>query len=297
MGENLMERSHFIFSLLLTLQAVLIVILLIRNRRRMRRTAVARRCYAQMTHAARLSVVGEIAASIVHEVTQPLSAILSNVETAQLLLQAPNPKLAAVLEILTDVRHDDLRACGIVKGLRSLLRKRELMFERVDINHLIAEVLTLVLPDAMHRGVVIQTELDPGVPPLIGDPVHLQQVLLNLIVNGMEALRETPPADRRVEVRTRMQRDGLVRIEVQDNGRGISFENKARLFDPFFTTKAEGMGLGLALAKSIVTLHGGAIWVEDGAQRGASFIFTLPISAQLVLRSDARVDARNAILH
>lgn len=288
---------HFVFALLLTLQAVLIVILLLQNRRWMRRMAVARRSYADFTHAARLSVVGEIAASIVHEVTQPLSAILSNIETAELLLQGPNPKLAIVLDILTDVRHDDLRAYDIVKGLRSMLRKRELTFERVEIDHLIAAVLTLVLPDAMRRSVVIETDLDPDVPSLMADPVHLQQVLLNLIMNAMEAMLDTPAVDRRIEVRTRMQSDGLVRIEVQDYGRGVSAEDKARLFDPFFTTKAEGMGLGLALAKSIVDLHGGSIWVEDGAQHGATFIFTLPSGAQMPFRRGAAAEARPVILH
>jgi signal transduction histidine kinase len=291
------ESIHVILALLLLLQSALIVILLIGNRRRMRGMAAEKQHYAEVTHAARLSVVGEITASIVHEVTQPLSAILSNVETAELLLQGPNPKLALVLDILTDVRHDDLRAYDIVKGLRSLLKKREVTFERVDINRLISDVLLLVHPDAMRRGVVIETDLDPGVPWLMGDPVHLQQVLLNLIVNGMEAMRETAPADRWLEVRTGLQNDGLARIEVRDNGKGIAAANKARLFDAFFTTKEEGMGLGLALAKSIVNLHGGSIWVEDGAAHGAAFIFTLPTNAQLAPRRDTAAEARGAVLH
>ncbi len=265
-----------ISGVLLLAQTALILVLIIRYRRHMRSMAAASRHYAELTHAARLSVVGEITASIIHEVTQPLSAILSNVETAELLLQAPNPQLAVVLDILTDVRHDDLRAYHIVKGLRSLLKRRELKFESVEINALVADVLRLVLPDAMRRGIVIETTLATGLPALLADPVHLQQVLLNLIVNAMEAMLETPTADRLIEVSTRMHVGGGVRVEVIDNGRGVSPHQDEKVFDAFFTTKGEGMGLGLALARSIITLHGGSIWFENRAHGGAAFIFTLP---------------------
>lgn len=274
-----MDALHQLLAIsgvLLLAQAALILVLIIRHRRHTRSTAAASRRYAELTHAARLSVVGEITASIIHEVTQPLSAILSNVETAELLLQAPNPKLAVVLDILTDVRHDDLRAYHIVKGLRSLLKRRELKFESVEINSLVADVLRLVLPDAMRRGIVIETTLAAGLPTLLADPVHLQQVLLNLLVNAMEAMLETPTADRLIEVCTRMHVGGGVCVEVIDNGRGVSPHQHEKVFDPFFTTKGEGMGLGLALARSIVNLHGGALWFENRAHGGAVFMFSLP---------------------
>lgn len=293
----MIEHLHAICVPLLLLQTALIFLLLFQSRRRMRGMEVARQGYAEATHAARVSVVGEISASIVHEVTQPLSAILNNVETAELLLQAPNPKVAAILDILTDVRHDDLRAYEIVKGLRAFLKKRELTPERCDINELVNRVLTLVLPDALRRGVVIHTDLDPEVPTLIADPVHLQQVLINLIVNGMEAMQETAPADRWMEIRTALRGDGLVHVEVQDNGRGVSPQDEARLFDPFFTTKPEGMGLGLSLAKSIVTLHGGSISVADSGSRGATFVLTLPVSGSLSLRYASSKDGRAVTLH
>lgn len=292
-----MDLPHSICALLLLLQAALILLLVIQSRRRLRVMTVEKQRYAEATHAARLSVVGEISASIVHEVTQPLSAILNNVETVELLLQAPNPKVTAILDILTDVRHDDLRAYGIVKGLRSFLKKREITPEPCDINELVSGVLTLVLPDAIRRGVAIHTSLDPGVPSLFADPVHLQQVLINLIVNGMEAMPETAPADRWIEIRTARQGDGAVRIEVQDNGRGISQHDRARLFDPFFTTKAEGMGLGLSLAKSIVTLHGGSIAISDRASRGATFVLTLPVSGSVSRRHTGPKVDRAVTLH
>ncbi len=264
-----------VLSVLLLAQTALIFVLIIRHRCHMRGVAATRRHYAALTRGARLPVVAELAASIVHEMTQPLSAILSNVETAELLLQSPDPKLAVIMEILSDVRHDDLRAYHIVKGLRSLLSTRELKRESIEINTLITEVLRLVRPDAVRRAVVIQTQLDAGLPTLLADPVHLQQVLLNLIVNAMQAMRDTPSADRVIEVRTRMQ-GSAVRVEIMDNGRGVSLRHGDALFDPFFTTKAEGMGLGLALARSIISLHGGSIWFENRSQGGAAFIFTLP---------------------
>lgn len=271
-----MDLPHSICTLLLLLQAAVILLLMIQRRRRMRMMALEKQRYAEATHAARLSVVGEISASIVHEVTQPLSAILNNVETVELLLQASNPQVPVILDILTDVRHDDLRAYGLVKRLRSFLKKRELTPEPCDINGLVSDVLALVLSDAIRRGVAIHTSLDPNVPSLSADPVHLQQVLINLIVNGMEAMQETAPADRWMEIRTTRQGDDTVRIEVQDNGRGVSQHDKARLFDPFFTTKAEGMGLGLSLARSIVTLHGGSLAIADRTSPGATFVLTLP---------------------
>lgn len=276
----------FVLGALLVLQAAWIAVLIIKDRRH---AASEREHYAEVTHTARLSVIGEMTAAIVHEVTQPLSAILSNVETAELLLQAPDPKLASVLDILEDVRHDDLRAYDIVKALRALLKKRELSFEPVDLNSLISKVVALVLPDAVRRGVVIDTALTAGIPMLVADPIHLQQVLLNLIVNAMEAMDETPAADRWVEIRTRMQA-GHAQVEVIDNGHGISVQPHDKLFDPFFTTKAEGVGLGLALSKSIIALHGGSIRVENRERGGAAFIFTLPTKTSHAMQGTRRND-------
>lgn len=276
-----MDALHHLlifFGVLALGQTALIVALIVNHRRRLRSLLAAHRHYAEFTHSARVSVVGELTAAIVHEVTQPLSAILSNVETAELLLQSPNPKLAPVLDILTDVRHDDLRAYDLVRGLRSLLKKRELAFEPVDINQLVADGLRLLQPDAARRGMIIDATLAPQLPSLHADPVHVQQVLLNLVINAMEAMRDTPKADRFVEVRTRMHGDDMVRVEVIDNGRGVSPQHRDQVFDPFFTTKAEGMGLGLALARSIITLHGGSLWFENRSNGGAVFAFTLAAS-------------------
>lgn len=273
------DHLHIAMGALILLQTSLIAILFIQSRRHLRSRADARKYYAEITHAARLALVGEITASIAHEVTQPLSAILSNVETAELLLRRSEPSVAPVLQILADVRHDDLRACDIVRRLRTLLRKRELQFERVDINALVSNVLALVLPDAVRRQIVIRTTLDQSLPRIAADPVHLQQVLLNLIINAMDALREMHGTERWLEIRTAMRTDRNVQVTVLDNGPGISTAHRDKLFDSFFTTKEDGMGLGLAIARSIVSMHGGAIWAENREPAGTAFIFTIPSSA------------------
>lgn len=271
------NHLHYLLGGLLIVQTVFLIVLILEHRRHLRARAVSQRQYAEITHAGRLALAGEISASIAHEVTQPLSAILSNVETAETLLRKPAPDVPAILEILEDVRQDDLRAHGIVRKLRMLLRKRELQFEHVDVNALTSSVLSLVLPDALRRNVVIHTTLDPALPKVPADPVHLQQVLLNLIINAMDAMDETPTATRWLEVRTEQCDAEHVQVAVTDNGRGLDAGQIDRLFDSFFTTKPDGMGLGLSMARSIVSMHGGAIWAESSKIGGATFLFTLPV--------------------
>jgi signal transduction histidine kinase len=259
-------------------QTVLIIALLVQNRRHSRARADVQRQYAEITHAARLALIGEITASVAHEVTQPLSAILSNVETADLLLSQPQPNVPLVREILKDVRQDDLRADNIVRRLRTLLRKRELQLEDVDVNALASSVLSLVLPDAVRRNILIRTSLDPSLPRASADPVHLQQVLLNLVINAMDSMKSTPLEQRVLEIRTERVPGAHphLTVTVLDKGEGFEPAKKDKLFDSFYTTKTEGLGLGLSIARSIVRMHGGAIWAENRNGGGASFAFTLP---------------------
>ena len=260
------------------MQTVLIIALLVQNRRHSRARADVQRQYAEITHAARLALIGEITASVAHEVTQPLSAILSNVETADMLLSQPQPNLPMVREILKDVRQDDLRADNIVRRLRTLLRKRELQLEDVDVNELASSVLSLVLPDAVRRNILIRTSLDPSLPRASADPVHLQQVLLNLVINAMDSMKSTPLEQRVLEIRTERVpgAQAHLTVTVLDKGEGFEPAKKDKLFDSFYTTKTEGLGLGLSIARSIVRMHGGAIWAENRRDGGASFAFTLP---------------------
>ena len=267
---------QYLASALLVVQTILIIALLVQNRRHSRARADTQRQYAEVTHAARLALIGEITASVAHEVTQPLSAILSNVETADLLLRNPQPNVPLVLEILSDVREDDLRADNIVRRLRTLLRKRELQLEDVDVNALASSVLSLILPDAVRRSIHIRTSLDPALPRASADPVHLQQVLLNLMINAMDSMSNTPPEQRELEVRTERCPGSNLTVTVLDKGHGFEPGQRDKLFDSFYTTKNEGLGLGLSIARSIVKLHGGAIWAENRSGGGAAFAFTLP---------------------
>lgn len=264
---------------LLVLQTGMIVVLLIQNHRRRRAQEDAARQQADVSHAARLVLVGEMTASIAHEVRQPLSAILSNADAAEMLLAADEPPLEEIRQILDDIRRDDLRANEIVRNLRKLLTKRELRLESVDLNEIVRLTLSMARADATQRGIVMQEALAPALPRIAADPVHLQQVLLNLIINAMDAMSSTPLDERQLELVTSLHDARSVEVAVIDSGVGISPEHVSKLFDSFFTTKQHGMGLGLSIARAIVQTHGGTIWVENKNGGGAAFKFTIPLAA------------------
>src|SRR3954463_13587808 len=189
-------------SVLLCLLLAAVVILAWRMQLKRRENRSLAQHYAEVTHGARLALVGEITASVTHEVTQPLSAMLSNVETAELLLRRPNPDLNVICEILADVRNDALRAHGIVQRLRPMLRKRDVHFEMVDLNALVSNILTLLASDAASHHVELKSVLDPALPTISADPIHLQQVVLNLLINAMHSMDGVGSPLRRVEVQT-----------------------------------------------------------------------------------------------
>jgi PAS domain S-box-containing protein len=228
-----------------------------------------------LAHAARLAVVGELTGSIAHEINQPLGAILNNAEAAEMLLEAPEPHMAEVRNILADIRKDDLRASEVIRRVRGLLRKREPQMLPIDINEVADEVVHLVSADARQRKVEIACQYATDLPALRGDRVHLQQVLLNLIINGLDAMADTPEPRRRIVVRTEADGSG-VGVRVIDAGHGIPPDKLRAAFESFFTTKEHGMGLGLSIARSIVELHGGRIWASNNVEGGATLTFTLP---------------------
>jgi signal transduction histidine kinase len=270
------DLVHYTIGALVIVQVLLTIGLILQERRRRTSAQDAERMQADMVHAARLAIAGEITASIAHEITQPLSAILSNVETAELLLSHPESNAAAIADILADVKRDDLRANEIVQRLCTLLRKRELRFERVDIGAVVDAVVALIKPDAVRRAVVVRLDVEHELPTVDADPVQLQQVLLNLMLNAMDAMVTTPPARRYLDVRVRRALDCAIEVTLTDTGIGMTKDQLARAFDAFFTTKATGMGLGLSIARSIVHTHGGTLWAERASTGGTTFRFRIP---------------------
>jgi PAS domain S-box-containing protein len=239
--------------------------------------AEALRQRAELVHVARVSTMGELAASVSHELNQPLGAILANAEAAELFINEDPPALDEVRAILTDIRKDDERAGEVIRRMRGLLRRHELDREPLEINSVVEDVLQVVSADASLRKMAVGADLAPVLPNILGDRVYLQQVLLNLILNGMDAMADQPRERRRVVVRTRRSEDGGVEVAVIDGGHGIEPDKLPRLFEPFFTTKPNGMGMGLSISRTIIAAHRGRIWAENNPARGAIFLITLPV--------------------
>jgi two-component system sensor kinase FixL len=229
----------------------------------------------KLAQTARLAALGELTAMIAHEINQPLCAILSNAEAAELLLQSEAPPLAEIRGILADICRDDLRADDAIRRVRALMQKREIRLQSVDLNETISDVLRLVTGDALRRRVQIKQHLAPALPRVCADRVYLEQVLLNLIVNGMDAMRDTRESARELIVQTKPNGADSVEVAVLDGGHGIPPEKMPHLFDSFFTTKLDGMGLGLSISRSIIQAHHGRIWAENGTNGGAELHFTV----------------------
>jgi signal transduction histidine kinase len=229
----------------------------------------------ELVHASRLAVLSEFTTSIAHEINQPLGAILSNADAADLLLKKSPPPLEEVRQILADIRSDDLRASEVIRRLRTLLRQGEVERQSIDLNSVVNEVIFILRAEAQRRRVEVRTELSPEAIVVLGDKVHLQQILLNLMLNGMEAMAQTN-GERRLTLKTE-QSDGEVIVSVSDTGAGVSRDRLPKIFERFFSTKPEGMGMGLAISRSLVEEHGGRIWVESIEGRGSTFRFALPI--------------------
>ena len=259
------------------LQGALITALLLQRRRRRQDEMELQAQRAALAHASRLVTMGELTASIAHEIKQPLGAILSNADAAEIYLDAPQPRLRETRDALADIRGEVLRANDVIGHVRSLLGRRELEFRPLDVNALIMEVVRLVEPEALRRRVRIDASLGNGLARVRGDRIHLQQVILNLLVNGMEALADAPAERREMRLRTRRHatRDAI-EVAVVDRGSGIPVERVDSLFKAFYTTKQDGLGIGLWIARSIIEAHGGRIWAASD-EHGSSFHFTLPI--------------------
>ena len=230
----------------------------------------------ELAHLSRAAMLGELSGSLAHELNQPLAAILSNAQAAQRFL-AQNPgDIGEVRAILQDIVDDDKRAGEVIRRLRALLRKEEVEHHPVDLNEIVREVLKLMRSDLVNRNVTVRTQLASGLPTVTGDRVQLQQVLLNLVINGCDAMDAMPGRERRLTLHTSLV-GGEVEVSVSDGGSGLKREELDRVFEPFFTTKAGGMGLGLAVCRSIVTAHAGRIWAMHNPDGGTTFRFTVPV--------------------
>jgi len=238
----------------------------------------ANRLRREIAHAGRVSMMGQLASALAHEINQPLGAILRNAEAAELFMQDPSPDLDEVRAIIADIRKDDQRAGSVIDRMRALLKRQDLDKRPLDVGQLVGEVDALVRSDAAARHIKMEMAVADNLPQVFGDPVHLQQVLLNVIVNGMDAIDQANREDRRVSVTAALNGSKTVEITVSDSGPGVPADKLANIFDPFFTTKPNGMGMGLPISRTIIEAHHGRLWAENRNDGGASFRFTLPVA-------------------
>ena len=235
----------------------------------------------ELAHIGRVSAMGELTASLAHELNQPLTAILNNAEVAQQHLEAAPPNLGELRDILADIVADDKRAAEVIRRLRALVSKGKLEHVPLDINDVVSEVAQLVRNDVVLRNVPMTVELAPGLPGVHGDRVQLQQVVLNMVLNGLEAMVEpNGGGDHALVIRTSRAGDAAVMVAVEDAGAGIDMEDIERMFQPLYTTKPEGLGMGLAIARTIIDAHGGQLRASNNVGAGATFQFTLPAAAE-----------------
>jgi signal transduction histidine kinase len=240
----------------------------------------AQKSRQELAHFLRVSTIGELTASLAHELNQPLAAILANAQAAgHLVRDSPaTPESTELLEILDDIASEDRRAGEVIRRLRELLRKGDPELALLDVNALVHEVVDLLASDALLRGVSVRLDVDPGRLAVRGDRVQLQQVLLNLTINAMEAMTGDGGNDRAVLVRTAAG-ETSVRISVADSGPGLGIATRGEVFEPFYTTKPNGLGMGLSIARSIVVAHGGTVEAKDNPTRGAIFTVVLPAAS------------------
>ncbi len=263
----------------LVIQAALISILLHERKKRSDAETEARSRMTELAHVNRQATAGELSSSIAHELNQPLGAILTNAETAELILRSPSPDLAELREILADIRRDDERASQVLQRLRGFVKRTPFEVRDIDLNDIMKEVFGFLAVQATARNVALYLQPATGDLRVKGDPVQLQQVILNLVINSMEALSAIPYG-RTVIGRTELNGGSSAILSISDSGPGIPPEKLANVFDPFFTTKKQGMGMGLSIARNIVQAHKGRIWAENQPEGGAVFRLSMPLALQ-----------------
>jgi two-component system, LuxR family, sensor kinase FixL len=237
------------------------------------------RLQGQLAHTSRVSLLGQLVTALAHELHQPLGAILRNAEAAELFLDNVPPDLDELRAILADIRDDDRRAREVIDRLRGLLTRRSIELAALVLEKLLVGIAALTRTDAAERSITVEIEPVPGLPRIMGDGVHLQQVLLNLVLNAMDAIDSANTRRRLITIRALNVGADRVEVTVSDTGPGIPSGELARIFDPFVTTKPSGMGIGLSVSRTIIEAHGGRIWAENNATEGVTFRFTLRTEA------------------
>jgi len=282
---TMLERYWWQTALIITIifmQAGLIAILLQEHRRRQLAEVQARQRMAELAHVNRFSTAGELTASIAHEINQPLGSILTNAETAQAILKSQSPDIAErpdiieLKDIVNDILQDDRRASEVIRRMRSLLKKAPFELKNLDLNDLARETVEFLSTLAIGRKVELVSVITPHALPILGDRIQLQQVILNLVVNGIDAMRDTPSANRIINIRT-SRVENFAQLSVSDRGPGIPEGKLKEVFEPFFTSKAEGMGMGLSIARTIIETHNGQISARNRDHGGASLRVKLPL--------------------
>jgi PAS domain S-box-containing protein len=240
--------------------------------------AEAHQRMVELAHVTRVAAMGELTASLAHEISQPLTAILSNAQAARRFLSSAVPDLDEVRQILDDIIKDDIRVNEVVRRVRSFLKKEAIQLQPVDLNEVIVESIGFVENGAFLDGLSIATELNAALPAVRADRVQLQQVLFNLMMNGVAAMKSAPYSSRKMVVKTALEDNRDVRVSICDSGSGLEGPGIERLFEPFYTTKPGGLGMGLSISRTIITAHGGTIGAANNPEAGATFHFTLPIA-------------------
>jgi signal transduction histidine kinase len=278
---DLWEQYHWqilgILAILLA-QAGAITILFLERRRRRVAESEMRQSLLEVLHLNRTAVAGTLSSSFAHELNQPLAAIQSNADAALLYLKQSPPNVAKIEKILTSILQDDKRAASIIAHLRGLLKKKDAVEgQECDLNDIISDTMEVISSEALKNRVNLAPYNPNGALPVFVDRIQLQQVLVNLAMNGIEAMRDCDPVDRKMSINTALVSDSSIEVSVADTGHGIPTDQLDKIFDAFYTTKSDGTGLGLSIAQKIIETFGGRIWAENRPARGSLFRFTLPL--------------------
>ncbi len=276
------ERYSWQIALIIAVilaQAGLISALLQAHRRRRLAEVQSRQHMAELARVVRFSTAGELTASIAHKINQPLGAILTNAETADDILKSPTPNIAELKDIVKDILQDDRRASEVIRRMRSLLTKAPFELKNLDLNDLVRESVEFLSMLAIGRKVELVSAIKADALPILGDRIQLQQVILNLVVNGIDAMKDTPSENRTITIRT-SRVENFAELSVSDRGPGIPEDKLKTIFEPFYTSKSGGMGMGLSIARTIIEAHHGLIRAKNRDHGGASFRIRLPLSSE-----------------